>query len=113
MNSKDDALRWIMKGAGITLIGLIASKLLGYAYRALLARGLGPEQYGVLSLGLAIVSIVGMIGLLGYNFGIERFIGYYQDKKEQQDILHTALYYTLPLSLVLALLLFLIAETLA
>src|SRR3989338_7731637 len=112
MNSKDDALRWIMKGAGITFIGLIVTKLLGYAYRALLARGLGPEQYGVLSLGLAIVSIVGMIALLGYNFGIERFIGYYQDKKEQQGLLHTALWYTLPLSVAITILLFLMAQPL-
>ena len=61
------------KGAVIVFFGMLLSKALAYLYVALLAR-LGSSEYGLLSLGISIVSFISIFSLLGLNTGIIRYI---------------------------------------
>ncbi|MFH1209741.1 MAG: flippase [archaeon] len=82
---KDNLHRIIAKGAGITLLGILISKLLGYIYRLIVAR-LGPDAYGELSLGLAVFGILSVISVLGLNFGVLRYISVYKSKNEENNV---------------------------
>ena len=82
INETDTALKNIAKGASLSFIGIIISKILGYAYRLIVAKMLGPADYGLLSLALAIFSFLTVIAMLGLIHGIQRYVPYYNAKKE-------------------------------
>jgi O-antigen/teichoic acid export membrane protein len=108
MEDTGTALKKIAKGAGIFLIGLLLSKILGYAYRIIIAR-IGVEQYGLLSIALAVFGICMTLSLLGLSDGVIRFVSFYKGKSDQRRIkgvITSALKITLPLSLSCATVLF-------
>lgn len=88
MQETMDSLKEIVKGSSIVLLGIILSKILGYAYRLLIAR-IGPEQYGLLSLGLSITGILTTIALLGLNLGIGRYVPFFIGKKDEKNVAFT------------------------
>ncbi len=75
----------ILKSAGISMIGLIISRLISYFNTIIIAR-LGSAQYGLLTLALAITSFVTVISLLGINQGLLRYLSYYLGKKDKSHI---------------------------
>jgi O-antigen/teichoic acid export membrane protein len=79
--TSEDSVKWLAKGAIITFVGMIISKVFYLAYRTIIARMLGPSDYGLFSLGLAVLSIVAVIAGLGIEGGVERYIGYYWGKR--------------------------------
>ena len=110
--SSDDSLKRITKGGLIFFIGIIISKILVYIYRLILART-GPEQYGLISLGIAILGVSTTVSLLGLNQGVIRYISFYKTKKELlkvKEVIFSAIKLTLPLSLVITILLVLFSK---
>lgn len=83
--SKNYALKILLKGAGFMYLGVILSKLLSYLYRIIIAR-IGTSEYGLLSLGIAVISMVIYIPLLGMDEGIIRYVSYYIGIKNEQRI---------------------------
>lgn len=76
----EDALDRI---GGATLIigaGFVIGSVLEYGVKAVLARYLGPDTYGVFVQGLAVMEILAVIGLLGLHRGLPRFMSYYRGK---------------------------------
>lgn len=107
-----ESLKGIAKGAGIVFAGMFLSKFLMYAYRLIVAR-IGTEEYGLLSLGFAVVGIVGTIALLGLNSGVLRYISYYRGKKDNKkikSIINSSLKISLPFGILLSILLFFSSE---
>jgi len=112
MNSTNESLKTITKGAGILFVGIFISKLLTYIYRIIVAR-IGTEQYGLLSLGIAILGILTTLSLLGLNRGVLRYISFYKGKQELlkiKNILSSTFKITLPLSSILAIFLFIFSN---
>ncbi|MAF36071.1 hypothetical protein CL622_03050 [archaeon] len=102
------SLQTIAKGAGLVMVGLFISKLLTYLYRIVVAR-IGAEQYGLFSLGLAVFGILNVVALFGLGNGVVRYVAYYKginDNKKIRQVINTALKITIPISLILAFLLF-------
>ncbi|MCD4666955.1 flippase [archaeon] len=85
MNLIDKSLRTLTKGAGIFFVGIFLSKILTFLYRIIVAR-LGTEQYGLLSLGLAITGILSIIALCGMDRGVLRYVSYYRGKDDKSSI---------------------------
>ena len=95
-------------------IGLFFSKLLNFAFRTIVARWLGPADYGVLSLGIAVFSIVGMVASLGLEHGVERYLGYfYGKKKEMKNVIFSGLKIAFVSSIIFAVLLFVFSSNLS
>jgi len=77
---KEQAIKAVAKGGGIVFIGLLLSKFLGYLYRAVIARFLGPTDYGLISMGLAVLGFATPLALLGINQGIKRYASFHKGK---------------------------------
>ncbi len=77
-------LKTLARGSFIVLIGIILSKILSYGYRIIVARGLGPEIYGIFSLAVIVASWLIILFKFGFTGGIARFIPFYIGKKNPE-----------------------------
>ena len=110
------ALRTIAKGAGIVFSGLIISKILSYLFRVFIARFYGPSDYGIFTLGLAIVSILVIIAVLGLSSGVTRYIAEYIAKKNFEGVkgvITSSMKMVFPLSIIFSIILFMSSSFLA
>jgi len=104
----------IVKGAIFVILGLLISKIFNYAYHIIIARGTGPTEYGNLSIGIAVISIIGLIGAMGLHSGAERFIGYYKQKPEKtRKIITTTLSIATLTSIILGIIVWISSEIIA
>lgn len=111
----NESIQQVAKGANIVFLGVVISKILGFIYRAIVAR-ISVAEYGTISLGLAIVSFLITISLIGMDFGIMRYLPDYQEKKNRQKVLSTistATLITAVTSILFAIAVFLYASRLA
>ncbi len=115
MNSEELQMRVLAKGAAFVFAGLIVSKILGYTYRLLVAR-LGTAEYGQLSLGLAVASVLVTVCLFGFPQTLIRYVAYYESRQEHDKLRQTVRFsfvFTFVLGLVAAAALFLASDWVA
>ncbi|EHK01181.1 polysaccharide biosynthesis protein [Candidatus Haloredivivus sp. G17] len=115
-DSDQKALNALAKGAGITAIGMMISKALTYIYRVSIARFVGPEAYGQLSLGLMVIGIGSTIAYLSLGSSLQKFIPEFRNRGENarvRGVVLSALQMTLPLSILLTALIFFGADFIA
>lgn len=67
----------------VTSGGTAVNGLLGLIFYVVVARELGPETYGVLSVALASIALISDISDLGIDTGLIRFISKYREDKEK------------------------------
>ena len=100
----NDAIKSIAKGALWMFLGFFLAKILSYFYRIVIAR-IGAYEYGLLSLMLAVFGIFTAFALLGLNYGVVRYVAFYQGKKDDartKGTILSSLKIALPWSIVLA-----------
>jgi O-antigen/teichoic acid export membrane protein len=103
MSEQSNILKQVAGGAGIIFIGTFLFYVFRFAYQVVIARYLGPEDYGLISLGIMILNLSILIPLLGINEGIVHYIAYYRsigNKIRLKSTFLTALKITLPLSII-------------
>lgn len=111
-----ESLRKIAKGAGVGFIGSFIGIFFGYISRVIIARWLGPSDYGLISLGFAAMTIGVTISLVGLPQGTKRYIGFYKGRGDRERIKGTiisALKISFPISIILAISVFLKANWIA
>ncbi len=109
----DVSLRKIAKGAGIGFTGAFIGMLFGYLSRIIIARFLGANDYGLISLGFAAMTIAATLSLMGLSEGVVRYVSFYKGKKDKGRIKSTiisSLKISFPLSLFFSLVLFFRAD---
>ena len=82
------ALSTIAKGAGFVFLGMVVSKFLSYLYRVVIA-SLGPAEYGLLSIGLAVFGMLSVLSVLGLDTGVVRYLSEYKSKKDFSSVAGT------------------------
>lgn len=91
--------------ASFVMIGKFASIIfLGLAF-IVVARLLGPAQYGVYTLALAVASVTSALGNLGVSTALNKFIPEYtyrKDRKAIEDILANSFFVTIIISIITA-----------
>lgn len=115
-DENQDILDTLVKGAGIAAVGMFASKLLTYFYRTAIARTVGPEAYGQISIGLMIVALGSTFASLALGAAIQNFLPKYRERnyeKHLQGLVKSAFKMAVPVSLVLAISLFLLSDLVA
>lgn len=76
-----DSKKLILKGFVFTSLGLIFSKIFIYGWRIVAAR-VGVEEYGMLSIVLALMGFLIPISALGLGAAIERYVSFYIGKND-------------------------------
>lgn len=109
----DESLRKIAKGAGIGFFGTFAGMALGYFSRMIIARWLGPSDYGLISLGFAVMTLAATLSMSGLEAGIKRHIPFYKgqgDWGKVKGTIFSALRISFSISLILTVLFFVFAD---
>jgi O-antigen/teichoic acid export membrane protein len=104
----NESLRKVVKGAGINFSGMVIGAFLGFLSRIILARWLEASDYGLISLGIAALSIASTLAMVGMTTGVTRYVSFYRAKGDEGGIKGTivsALKISFPISLALAALL--------
>ena len=113
---RDRLIRSVIKGAGVTALGMIMSRLFGYGIRVLLARSLAPEGYGQIGIANSFLAIIGMITLLGIPTALTRQIALHrvrQDKKAENETIRSGLWISVPLTFIFVCIVFYFSKWLA
>lgn len=115
-DEKDHALKSIFRAGVLVFLGTVFSKFAGLAYRVLVGRYLGPADYGVISVMIAVFSVATTIAFVGIPNGVQKYVAYYRGKEDHSRVLGAArtglILLTIP-SVIVAVLLFALAPWLA
>lgn len=84
--SYTDALSKVAWGGTFLLIGMALSKLFGFIKQLIIIRGLSPEEYGLITLGLSILIVSANIGNLGLFQSAQRYIAYYSSQNDRAKV---------------------------
>ncbi len=106
----------IFKGGAIIFLGYIISKLFGLIYRVIVGRYLGPEQYGIIAVMLAVYSVGSNLSRLGLTKGVQKYVSSYRGENDiegQVGVIRTGALLVTISSLITAGILFLIAPWLS
>ncbi len=79
-------LEVIFKGATIILLGSFISKFIMYFYRLIVARWLGPFDYGLVSMGLSVFWLTYGFSKLGLTSGIKRRVSHHVGAETMEKI---------------------------
>ena len=99
MNSIQNDTEVLAKGAGTALFGKIIGRGLQLAVQVLLARLLGPIQFGLYILGSTVLQVGQQIVLLGLDNGVIHFGGLALHKDNNKNEFSTVVRVTQFLSL--------------
>ena len=88
----NESLRKIAKGAGFVLIGTLIGRAFGYGSRIIIARFLGANDYGLISLGFAALTMAAALAAIGLPSGITRYVSFYKGKEDERRIKGTIIY---------------------
>jgi O-antigen/teichoic acid export membrane protein len=98
----------LAKGASITFVGMFISKFMGFFYRITVGRGLGPEAYGYLTLGIASFFLAQNLANISVDEAITRYVP--EDYSQTSKYLFSALRVSVPLGIVSGFAMFIFAE---
>ncbi len=116
MSADSRIVRSLFKGGAIVFTGLIISKLFGLIYRIIVGRSLGPEEYGIISVMLAVSSVIGALAYIGIPQGVQKYVSEYRgddNTQKQVEIVRTGLLLVTIPSFLTGLALFLLAPWLS
>lgn len=97
-SDSDDALTTVASGGGIVLFGVVLELGISFLAKLLIARVLGPVNYGVVSLGVTTMVVVSTLVLLGLHTGIGRYLPRFDDPAQRRGVLLSAFQIAVPLA---------------
>ena len=112
----NNLLSSLAKGGTLVIFGMVISKILTYFYNIVLARSLGPGDYGLITLGLSVIGLITSLAILGLPQGIIIYIASYKSKEDNKSInsvISSSLAISLILAIVLTVISFIFAEKIA
>jgi len=102
-----------LQGAGIVFTGVVLELVVSFVAKLLIARYLGPTDYGAVSIGLKLMTATSIFVLVGLDSGIGRYLPRRDDPADRRGVLKSALEIALPVGLLAGVGLFLTADPIA
>ncbi len=81
----------LVQGIAYTLIGMAMGQCFSFGYRILVARYLGPADFGIISAAVAMVTFCGAMGTLGIAVGVTRFVAFHGSSDQEPGIRNTVM----------------------
>lgn len=112
----DSYVARVARGAGISSVGQGTGRVLGVVTQSVLARTFGTSLFGIYTLCIAIVSAANIFSQFGLDNGVVRWVSHYrarEDTARMRGTIIQAVWITVAISLLIASILFLGAESFA
>ena len=113
MSDTDFDFSSILSGGFVVFVGLAINLFLNYVIRLLFARYLSVDQFGLVSIVMATVNVVGLLSILGLDTGIGRYLPRFDDESKRQDVLISALQLAVPPGILAGAVLYLLSGRIA
>lgn len=94
----DNAFKKLFKGGGFLFLGLIVEMGVSFVAKVIIARVLGPVDFGAVSLGLTTLTLLSTITLLGLHAGIGRFLPRFEESGDRKGVILSALQIVVPVT---------------
>jgi len=85
----ESSLKKVAEGTGLVLAGTIIGILLNLINTIIVVRYISVTEFGVLSLAMAVVSILGSVSLLGFQESVPRYISYFRGSNDNARLMGT------------------------
>ena len=86
-----DTTRIQVRGSSLFLVGRLLSLGISFAAQVLIVRYLSTTEYGALAYALSVVAMLQLLGTLGLQEAISRFVPIYRETREYDKLLGTIL----------------------
>lgn len=86
-NDSDSTFSTLLTGGSIVFVGKVTGFGLSFLSALIIGRMLGPEGYGVITLGAAVITASSTFALLGMHTGIGRFLPRYENAARRRGVL--------------------------
>ncbi len=106
----------VVRGSALMLAARVINAVSLFVFSVAMARTLGTDEYGLISLAVGVAGIFEVVGALGMNTGAARYIPFHQARGEEDDVRRVVsinITAKLGASVMLAVLLYLLAGLLA
>lgn len=77
-------LKSVAKGFLLMFLGLVFTKVIALFYKVVFSRYYGAHGLGVFSIGFGIFTLLTTFSILGFNYGLSRYISLYQEKNKEK-----------------------------
>ena len=98
MNVKGKSLQTVFSGSALLFIGTVLQLAVGFFTRTVTARYLGSNEYGMLTLGITLVSFLSTISLFGMDIGVARFLPRFDSDRLVRGVLVSAFSLNIPIA---------------
>jgi O-antigen/teichoic acid export membrane protein len=112
MSDTDQALRDVVRGAGITYVGLFMQLLIAFFAQVIAARHLSLDGFGGLTTGTAILNVGCVVAVLGLGKGLARYLPRLEESG-RRPLVRRAVAITLAVAILVGTTISLTAETIA
>lgn len=112
-DGKRDALRLLTKGGAVVFVGQFLEQGISFFAKVIIAQALGKVDYGSVAFGVATLTFVSTITLLGMKPGIGRYLPRSTDDRYQRGVVKSAFEISLPVTLLAAAVIFAFAGDLS
>lgn len=114
MADEDQSIyRTMAKSGSIIFAGRILELGISFGGAAVIARLIGPTDFGSITIGKTLLSTIGSLVLLGLTTGVTRYVPRYDDPSDKRGILVSAFQIVVPVSILIAVVLFVGADWVA
>ena len=103
MSDTIKSLRSLLKGSTVVFAGVTLELVISFFAQILIARTLGPINYGAVTIGVTIMTVTSLLTVLGLGSAIGRFVPRYDDPSEKRSILVSAFQLSLPVTIAISL----------
>ncbi|WP_457640386.1 flippase [Persephonella sp.] len=114
--NSDIHLKELLRGSSIAFVLRIVGIIAGYVFTLLITRGYGAEAMGVFALSFTLLQISSVIGRLGMDTALLRFVAEYSSQEKWEivkDIYKKAIKLVLPFSIFLSIAIFFLSPYIA
>ena len=99
----EQIFRDLLKGGGVVLFGRVAELGISFLGLTVIARLIGPTDFGAVSIGSTMLSMLSTLSILGLDTGIGRFLPRYDSAEDRRGVLVSGFRIGVPLAVVVGL----------
>ncbi|MFB6080821.1 MAG: flippase [Haloferacaceae archaeon] len=99
----EQIFRDLLKGGSVVLFGRVAELGISFLGLTVIARLIGPTDFGAVSIGSAMLSVLSTFSILGLDTGIGRFLPRYDSAEDRRGVLLSGFRMGVPLAVVVGL----------